>query len=396
MSLSKAIYKILSSETDLIAETSTRIFPSVIPQNVDYPALMYEINSQDPIYVKDRRHEKTEAHIVIGVHGKTYADTQNISDIVIATLEKYKNATTKLAPTAISGTPYAAGCSIVEGYWIQEIFFDNSFDLFDEKLRVFEKYIEFDVRFIVNPGSMGAYGWYAGEFQDLVSTSTTVPIPPTSGSSIAQWYDASGATSLNLLDEATLNPKWYSGSYVEFSMANDSALGSASAKTFDNGNTIFFVFQIADPSYSYYSGYLMNDTTDDVNANSIKIQKFVGGSNSLYFNINGNQTTVSVGSDISFENKVYLAFSWGGSSDESGEWSFIDSATDNYWDDPNLYESFTDADAGDFKFQYLTSNIGGSSADLRLYDVVIFDKKLTFGGGQYKRIRDYLLNKNGL
>ena len=144
MSLSKAIYKILSSESELTDLTSTRIFPSVIPQNVDYPALMYEIDSQEPMYVKDRRHQKTEAHIVIGVHGKTYSDVQNVSEVIIATLEKYKDETDTdfvSAESGISGVPPTGGCSIVEGYWIQEVFFDNSFDLFDEKLRVFEKYI---------------------------------------------------------------------------------------------------------------------------------------------------------------------------------------------------------------------------------------------------------------
>ena len=128
MSLSKAIYKILTSESELTDLTSTRIFPSVIPQNVDYPALMYEINSEEPMYVKSRKFQKVESHIVIGVHGKTYADVQNVSDVVISILDKYVSESLQ----GISGVPNSAGCSIVEGYWIQEVFFDYSFDLFDE------------------------------------------------------------------------------------------------------------------------------------------------------------------------------------------------------------------------------------------------------------------------
>ena len=93
MSISKAIYKILSSETDLTSLVSTRIFPSIIPQNENYPSLMYEIRDIEPIEIKARRHPKSEARIVIGVHATTYADVQNISDIVVATLERYKDAT---------------------------------------------------------------------------------------------------------------------------------------------------------------------------------------------------------------------------------------------------------------------------------------------------------------
>ena len=290
MSLSKAIYKILSNETDLTAETSTRIFPSVIPQNIDYPALMYEINSQDPIYVKDRRHQKTEAHIVIGVHGKTYADVQNVSDIVIAALEKYKDATDWASPdTGISGTPDTGGCSIVEGYWIQEVFFDNSFDLFDEKLRVFEKYIEFDVRYLNNPASMGAFGWFptiiSGNtvtYNGLLSTSAASnTIPTTDGDQIALFYDGSGATTLNLEDEGTVNPKWYSGGYLEFFGGQNCALGASSSTTFTNGNTMFFVFQ-NDVNVASYHLYLIHDDDN----NWLKLQR-ISSTTRITISING-------------------------------------------------------------------------------------------------------------
>ena len=123
MSISKAIYKILSSETDLSNLVSTRIFPSVIPQNESYPSLMYEIKDVEPIQIKARRSPKMDVRIVIGVHATTYADVQNISDIIIAVMERYKDRSDYSYPaTNLSETPYTAGCSIVEGYWIQEIF----------------------------------------------------------------------------------------------------------------------------------------------------------------------------------------------------------------------------------------------------------------------------------
>lgn len=395
MSLSKAIYKILSSDTDLVAEVSTRIFPSVVPQNIDYPSIKYDINSIDPMYSKNRRHQKTEAHIVIGVHGKTYSDVQNVSDIVIATLEKYKNAIDFASPpTGLSGTPNTAGCSIVEGYWIQEVFFDNSFDLFDEKLRVFEKYIEFDVRFIVNPASMGAYGWFPANMKGLLSTSDTANTPPTSdGDSIKMFYDGSGATTLNLTYSGT-TPKFYDDGYLSFPQAtvSGSALGSASSVEFTSGTTMFFIFKEA-VTAADFTIYLMCEDAD----NYIKLRS-TGSSFLIEMNINGNEIDLlNTAEGIDFTNKTYLAVSWGTSSDETGEWEVIDPEDSTYYN-KNLYNSYSETDAGNFKFQYLGAISALSDADssLRLYESVIFNKKLTFGGGQYNRIKDYLLNKHSL
>ena len=399
MSLSKAIYKILSTETDLIAETSTRIFPSVIPQNVDYPALMYEINSEDPIYVKDRRHQKTEAHIVIGVHGKTYADVQNVSDIVIAALEKYKDATDYSNPeTGISGTPDTGGCSIVEGYWIQEIFFDNSFDLFDEKLRVFEKYIEFDVRFLNNPSSMGAYGWFPVDITGLMSTSETAspPTPPTSNSDkVLLWYDGSGATTLNVSSSDPSAPYYNTGGYLKFQQADGggASISSSSAIEFTNGCTFFFVFQ-EDVTASNFNLYL----TSEGSSNENKIWFRRTSANKTYVTIDLNGTAVNLlGSTNTptFANKTYLAISWGNSSDETGEFEIIDPNDATYFN-KNFYTSYSQAGGGNFKFQNFGIGSSGTDSSLRLYETIIFNKKLTFGGGQYNRIKDYLLNKHNL
>ena len=409
MSLSKAIYKILSSETDLIAETSTRIFPSVVPQNVDYPALMYEINSQDPIYVKDRRHQKTEAHIVIGVHGKTYADVQNVSDIVIATLEKYKDETDidfTSAESGISGVPATGGCSIVEGYWIQEVFFDNSFDLFDEKLRVFEKYIEFDVRFLNNPASLGAYSWYGGTIQGLLSTIETVrTLPTNNGDTIALAYSGAGDASLNLTQGsesgASAKPTYRTDGALRFDQESGTdpqarlEVAATNGIDFTNGCTIFMVlkknavnsttvFPMLAPAIGGGAGttYLKIFDIDTVHYVNIVI----GGQVAL--NISGTSVP-------SFDNTTYIAFSWGNGDDETGEYQIIDPLGDAIYSSKKVYSSYSAANAGTVRFKMLGTN-GGGAGTFDLFDCVMFNKKLTFGGGQYNRIKDYLLNKHEL
>jgi len=396
VSISKAIYKILSSETDLTNLVSTRIFPSIVPQNETYPSILFEIKDIEPIEIKARRHTKTQARVVIGVHATTYGDVQNIADIVIATLERYKDETDYTTPpTGISGTPPTGGCSIVSGYWIQQVFYDTSFDIFNDNLRVYEKYLEFDIRYMVNPASMGAYGWYDAGIAGLLRT-TTNAIPTADLDNIGTWYDGSGATSLNLTDEAASYPDYYTAGYLRMNQGTvtPSHIGAETEVEFSSGCTMFFVIQ-EDVSAADWYLFLMSSTDND---NYMQIRNNSGLS---YSNIKiGGELITLFGGTIfpSFVNKTYLSISWGGENDETGEWEIIDPDNADYYN-KNEYNAFSEAGAGNFKFQYLGATAEASpsgSAGLKMYETVIFDKKLTFGGGQYNRIKDYLLNKHNL
>ena len=406
MSISKAIYKILSSETDLSNLVSTRIFPSVIPQNESYPSLMYEIKDVEPIQIKATRSPKMDVRIVIGVHATTYADVQNISDIIIAVMERYKDRSDYSYPaTNLSETPYTAGCSIVEGYWIQEVFYESSFDIFNDHLRVYEKYLEFDLRYIVNPASMGAFAWYptiisgnTSTYNNLLSTSDTLNTPPTADEQqIKLFYDASGSTSMNLTDSGAFDPEWYSAGYLYFKCGFTNALSTASATTFSNGNTIFFVFQ-TDVATDDFLLYLINDSS----GNYFQVRALtVGGSvtHSVSVSINSNLTQFVGTTETFLNNKIYFAFSWGGENDEAGEWEMVDPNSTTYNNKDN-YNDFSDTGAGNFKFEHYGSMIQGSPVSVntnnKVFETIIFDKKLTFGGGQYNRIKDYLINKHNL
>ena len=407
MSLSKAIYKILSSESELTDLTSTRIFPSVIPQNVDYPALMYEINSEEPMYVKSRKFQKVESHIVIGVHGKTYADVQNVSDVVISILDKYVSESLQ----GISGVPNSAGCSIVEGYWIQEVFFDNSFDLFDEKLRVFEKYIEFDVRYIINPGSMGVLSWYTSRILETMSSSSlgVSGFPPTpSVPNVAAWFNSGGASSQNLLDESAFRPEYlFSDEALEFRLDVDSALGTASNKEFTNGNTMFIVFEgNIDTSYTQFYLPIINDElTSSLTANAIQLILLPSGSYQIRILINGNIISTFTSQLQNFINKkCFFAFSWGGSNDENGQYQLLcpSASPANVFNAQKQYYSISSVGAGNFKFQFVGTNVAGTTVGgsgnqkVKIFDIVMLEKKLTFGGAKYNQIKEYLLNKNNL
>ena len=409
MSISKAIYKILSSETDLTDLVSTRIFPSIVPQNETYPSILFEIKDIEPIEIKARRHPKAEARIVIGVHGTTYGDVQNISDIVISTLERYKDETDYALPeTGISGVPPTGGCSIVEGYWIQEVFYDTSFDVFNDTLRVYEKYLEFDLRYMVNPASMGAYAWYGGTIAGLLSKNATIrQIPSANDDNISLCYSGGGDSSLNLTQgsevASSAKPKYRVDGSMRFDQeaATDPAsfleLAATDGVNFTNGCTILMVLKKASSEGDSSILPIHAGAISGGDAGAYVKMTSVGATNSVAIAIGGFLVLYVAGTAVpNFEDKTYFAFSWGATGDETGEYQIYDPNGDILYAHKARYVSFSYSTSGaTFRFKRLGSN-GTEDGTFDLFDCVMFNKKLTFGGGQYNRIKNYLLNKHNL
>jgi len=409
VSISKAIYKILSSETDLTDLVSTRIFPSVIPQNETYPSLMYELKDIEPIEIKARRHPKAEARIVIGVHATTYADVQNIADIVISTFERYKDETNYALPlTGISGVPPTAGCSIVEGYWIQQVFYDTSFDIFNDHLRVYEKYLEFDLRYIVNPASMGAYAWYGGTIAGLLSKNATVrQIPSANGDNISLCYSGGGDSALNLTqgDEVSVSakPKYREDGSMRFDQESTTdppaqlELAATDGVNFTRGCTIFMVLQKKVSTGDSGITVMHAGAIAGGDAGAMVRMTKVGSTNSVILQIGGLFALTVAGTSVpNFEDKTYFAFSWGASDDSSGQYQIYDPNGDILYQEKSRYSNFSASVSGaTFRFKRLGIN-SPHDGEFDLYDCVMLDKKITFGGGQYNRIKDYLLNKHNL
>ena len=111
----------------------------------------------------------------------------------------------------------------------------------------------------------------------------------------------------------------------------------------------------------------------------------------------GGQLALNLGgtSVPSFENKTYIAYSWGKTGDESGEYQIIDPLGDVLYQSKTTYNPYSASGAGTYRFKMFGITSGGLGT-FDLFDCVMFDKKLTFGGGQYNRIKDYLLNKHNL
>jgi hypothetical protein len=248
---------------------------------------------------------------------------------------------------------------------------------------------------------MGAYGWFPVDIIGLLSTSETAspPTPPTSNSDkVELWYDGSGATTLNVSSGNSSAPYYNTAGYLKFQEADGSgaSISSASPIEFASGCTFFFVFQEDVTSGDFWLYLTSEGSSGTENQISFRRTASGGGLSYLYIKLNGTQKLLK-GSIATpdFSNKCYLAISWGNSSDETGEFELIDPNDATYFN-KNFYTSYSQASGGNFKFQNFGIGADGTDSSLRLYECVMFDKKLTFGGGQYNRIKDYLLNKHEL
>tara|TARA_R110000782_G_scaffold235443_1_gene321468 strand:+ start:45 stop:431 length:387 start_codon:yes stop_codon:yes gene_type:complete len=122
--IAKAIYGILSNDADVISYVSTRIYPNVIPENVDFPAISFYISSSNPDNQKvDASSLNTCTVQVKCVHDDYLLNTE-LADYVRIALDKLK------------GTHYT-----IE---IQTTFFNGTDDLYDSTAQKHMKILNFN------------------------------------------------------------------------------------------------------------------------------------------------------------------------------------------------------------------------------------------------------------
>lgn len=122
--LEAAIYSILSNDANVIAIVSTRIYPLLLPQDADLPALTYSRISteRESAFMTDPG--LSTARIQIDVWAETVADMMNLSEKVRAALHRYTPGT-------------AGGCQIVESH------IDNEISLYEPDTEVYHMVIDF-------------------------------------------------------------------------------------------------------------------------------------------------------------------------------------------------------------------------------------------------------------
>ena len=116
------IYKALTDNAAVIAIVSTRVYPVVIPQTNDLPALVYSIGSAVPSHTNDGSSKLDKFQFQVYCLARSYAAVDNLAAKVRVALHGYK-------------TPI-----------IQEIRYNTEMDDYEESTMIFVRVMTFDLR----------------------------------------------------------------------------------------------------------------------------------------------------------------------------------------------------------------------------------------------------------
>ena len=87
--IGKLIYNRLSTEGAILAYVRTKIYPDIVPQNVQYPFVVYTIVNSLPVDFKDGQSNLEEITLQIDVYTQSYDDTQDLSNLIRNRLDRF-------------------------------------------------------------------------------------------------------------------------------------------------------------------------------------------------------------------------------------------------------------------------------------------------------------------
>ena len=133
MEIGKAIYNILTNNSNVFAIVGNRIFPNVAPQTTQFPFIIYNVVKADPSNTKDGVSTLDVISCMISCYSETYSDCTDLSKKVRISLDR------------LSGT--------YDSEKIQSIEFTDYNDIFDDTSGdsgIYRKALDFNIRQI-NP-----------------------------------------------------------------------------------------------------------------------------------------------------------------------------------------------------------------------------------------------------
>ena len=87
--IGKLIYNRLSTDGSILAYVGTKIYPDIVPQNVQYPFVVYTIVNSLPVDFKDGQSNLEEITLQIDVYTQNYDDTQDLSNLIRNRLDRF-------------------------------------------------------------------------------------------------------------------------------------------------------------------------------------------------------------------------------------------------------------------------------------------------------------------
>jgi hypothetical protein len=87
--IGKLIYSRLSTDGSITAYIGTKIYPDIVPQNVQYPFVVYTITNSTPVDYKDGQSNLEEIELQIDVYTQNYDDTQDLANLIRNRLDRF-------------------------------------------------------------------------------------------------------------------------------------------------------------------------------------------------------------------------------------------------------------------------------------------------------------------
>lgn len=87
--IGKLIYNRLSTDGEILAYVGSKIYPDIVPQNVQYPFVVYTIVNSLPVDFKDGQSNLEEITLQVDVYTQNYDDTQILSNLIRNRLDRF-------------------------------------------------------------------------------------------------------------------------------------------------------------------------------------------------------------------------------------------------------------------------------------------------------------------
>jgi hypothetical protein len=136
MEIGKAIFNILSNDSDILALVESRIFPNVAPQTTEFPFIIYDVTGVQPNDTKEGPSTLDTNDVMISCYSETYSEASNLAKKI------------RIAMDRITEAEYAT-------IKIQSSQFQSYNDIFDDTsgdAGIYRKALDFEIRQI-NPTS---------------------------------------------------------------------------------------------------------------------------------------------------------------------------------------------------------------------------------------------------
>jgi len=136
MEIGKAIFNILSNDSDVLALVESRIFPNVAPQTTEFPFIIYDVTGVQPNDTKEGPSTLDTNDVMISCYSETYSEASDLAKKI------------RIAMDRITEAEYAT-------IKIQSSQFQSYNDIFDDTsgdAGIYRKALDFEIRQI-NPTS---------------------------------------------------------------------------------------------------------------------------------------------------------------------------------------------------------------------------------------------------